>query len=81
MRKALDGVPETFPKAPEGLIRVQPAGATTEEMIYKENLPDVPVDAPAEATPSTPADEAPTAAPPPAAAPAPAAPGLPPSTG
>jgi penicillin-binding protein 1A len=38
MRKALDGVPETFPKAPEGLIRVQPAGAT-EEMIYKENLP------------------------------------------
>ena len=43
-------------------------------MIYKENLPEVPVDAPAEATPSTPADEAP----PPAA---PAAPALPPSTG
>jgi penicillin-binding protein 1A len=41
MRKALDGVPETFPKAPEGLIRVQPAGAT-EEMIYKENLPGAP---------------------------------------
>ena len=74
MRKALDGVPESFPKAPEGLIRVQPAGSTTEEMIYKENLPEVPVDAPAEATPSTPADEAP----PPAA---PAAPALPPSTG
>jgi penicillin-binding protein 1A len=81
MRKALDGVPETFPKAPEGLIRVQPAGATTEEMIYKENLPDVPAEAPAEAKPSTPADEAPPPAPAPAAAPAPVAPGLPPSTG
>ena len=80
MRKALEGVPESFPKAPEGLIRIQPAGATTEEMIYKENLPAVPVDAPVEATPSTPADEAPSAAP--AAAPETApAPALPPSTG
>ena len=81
MRKALEGVPESFPKAPEGLIRVQPAGSTTEEMIYKENLPDVPAEAPAEAKPSTPADEAPPPAPAPAAAPAPVAPGLPPSTG
>lgn len=79
MRKALDGVPESFPKAPEGLIRVQPAGSATEEMIYKENLPAVPAEAPAEATPSTPADEAPTATP--AAAPPPPAPALPPSTG
>ena len=81
MRKALEGVPESFPKAPEGLIRIQPAGSTTEEMIYKENLPDVPAEAPAEAKPSTPADEAPPPAPAPAAAPAPVAPGLPPSTG
>lgn len=81
MRKALEGVPESFPKAPEGLIRIQPAGSATEEMIYKENLPDVPAEAPAEAKPSTPADEAPPPAPAPAAAPAPVAPGLPPSTG
>jgi len=58
MRKALDGVPESYPTAPPGLIRIQPAGGS-EEMIYKENLPAAPTDAPAEPASNTPADEAP----------------------
>ena len=69
MRKALDGVPETYPTAPAGLIRVQPTGSTTEEMIYKENLPAAPPDVPHEPANSPPADEAPA----PAAAPQPTA--------
>ena len=66
MRKALDGVPESFPTPPAGLIRVQPAGSTTEEMIYKENLPAAPPEVPQEPASPTPADEAP---PPPPKAP------------
>ena len=74
MRKALDGVPETFPTAPAGLIRVQPAGSNREEMIYKENLPAAPPEVPDEPSSSTPADEAPApAAHAPAATPPPAA--------
>ena len=48
MRKALDGVPESYPVAPKGLIRIQPAGSTSEEMIYQENLPAVPPETPPE---------------------------------
>ena len=78
MRKALDGVPETYPTAPPGLIRVQPTGATTEEMIYQENLPAVPPEVPNEPANTTPADETPAPAPtPPAAAAPPAAPAIP----
>ncbi|WP_374259487.1 penicillin-binding protein 1A [Zoogloea sp.] len=77
MRKALEGVPESYPTAPAGLIRVQPAGSPTEEMIYKENLPAVPPEAPHEPASNTPADEAPTPAAAPAA-PAAAAPPAPP---
>jgi penicillin-binding protein 1A len=72
MRKALDGVPESYPTAPAGLIRIKPAGSPTDEMIYQENLPTVPPEAPNEPT-SPPAEEAP------AASPAAAAP--PPTTG
>jgi penicillin-binding protein 1A len=58
MRKALDGVPESYPTPPDGLIRIQPEGSATEELIYKENLPAAPVEAPQEPT-SPPAEEAP----------------------
>jgi penicillin-binding protein 1A len=71
MRKALDGVPESYPTAPAGLIRIQPAGSPAEEMIYQENLPTVPPEAPNQPT-SAPAEEA---------TPAPATPAIPPSTG
>ncbi|HMV16570.1 MAG TPA: penicillin-binding protein 1A [Zoogloea sp.] len=59
MRRALEGVPESYPPAPDGLIRVQPGGGGTEELIYKENLPAVPTEAPVEAPHEGPADEAP----------------------
>jgi penicillin-binding protein 1A len=62
MRKALDGVPESYPTAPPGLIRIKPAGSPTDEMIYQENLPTVPPEAPNEPT-SPPAEEAPAASP------------------
>lgn len=71
MRKALDGVPESYPTAPAGLIRIQPAGSPAEEMIYQENLPTVPPEAPNQPT-SAPAEEA---------TPAPATLAIPPSTG
>lgn len=58
MRKALDGTPESYPTPPDGLIRIQPEGSATEELIYKENLPAAPVEAPQEPT-SPPAEEAP----------------------
>ncbi len=58
MRKALDGVPETYPQAPKGLVRIQPTGSAREEMIYQENLPAAPPDAPPEPA-STPTEEAP----------------------
>ncbi len=58
MRKALDNVPESYPKAPKGLIRIQPAGSPGEEMIYQENLPAAPSDAPPEPS-GTPSEEAP----------------------
>ncbi|MDD3352886.1 penicillin-binding protein 1A [Zoogloea sp.] len=57
MRKALDGTPETYPTAPAGLIRIQPSGGD-EEMIYQENLPAAPPEAPPEPA-SGPADETP----------------------
>ena len=38
MRKALDGVPETYPTAPQGLIRVKPAGSTTEVYLPRDML-------------------------------------------
>ncbi|WP_374476414.1 penicillin-binding protein 1A [Zoogloea sp.] len=60
MRKALDGVPETYPQAPKGLIRIQPAGSPNEEMIYQENLPAAPPEAPPEPA-GTPTEEAPAA--------------------
>ncbi|MBS0347776.1 MAG: penicillin-binding protein 1A [Proteobacteria bacterium] len=58
MRKALDGVPESYPTPPDGLIRIQPEGSATEELIYKENLPAAPTETPQEPT-SPPAEEAP----------------------
>lgn len=60
MRKALEGVPETYPQAPKGLIRIQPAGSPSEEMIYQENLPAAPPEAPPEPT-GVPTEEAPAA--------------------
>jgi penicillin-binding protein 1A len=59
MRKALDGVPETYPQAPKGLIRIQPAGSPGEEMIYQENLPAAPPEVPPEPA-GTPTEEAPS---------------------
>ena len=59
MRKALDGVPETYPQAPKGLIRIQPAGSPGEEMIYQENLPTAPPEVPPEPA-GTPTEEAPS---------------------
>ncbi len=60
MRKALDGVPETYPTAPAGLVRIKPSGSPAEEMIYQENLPTAPPEAPNEPS-SPPAEEAPAA--------------------
>ncbi|MBN8282280.1 penicillin-binding protein 1A [Zoogloea sp.] len=59
MRKALDGIPETYPQAPKGLIRIQPAGSPGEEMIYQENLPAAPPVVPPEPA-GTPTEEAPS---------------------
>ncbi len=56
MRVALEGVPESYPNTPDGLLRVQ--SGNSEEMIYKENLPPEPP-APPPASPSGPVDEAP----------------------
>jgi penicillin-binding protein 1A len=56
MRVALEGVPESYPNTPDGLLRVQ--SGNSEEMIYKENLPPEPPPAPP-ASPSGPVDEAP----------------------
>lgn len=58
MRKALEGVPEAYPTPPGGLIRIQPAGGGSDEMIYQENLPAAPPEAPPEPT-SAPSEEAP----------------------
>ena len=57
MRKALEGVPESYPTPPGGLIRIQPAGGGNDEMIYQENLPAAPPEAPPEPT-SAPSEEA-----------------------
>ncbi|NML26437.1 penicillin-binding protein 1A [Zoogloea dura] len=57
MRKALEGVPETYPTPPGGLIRIQPAGGGNDEMIYQENLPAAPPEAPPEPA-SAPSEEA-----------------------
>ena len=62
MRKALEGVPESYPTPPGGLIRIQPAGGGSDEMIYQENLPAAPPEVPPEPT-SAPSEEAPPSRP------------------
>jgi penicillin-binding protein 1A len=50
MDKALHGVPESYMEAPEGLVSVtatDPGGKVTHELIYKEQLPGAPDQAPA----------------------------------
>ncbi len=45
MEHALKNVPESFPEAPEGLTAItanDPAGKSSRELIYKEQLPPVP---------------------------------------
>lgn len=47
MEHALKGVPESWQEAPEGLVAIvaqDPSGKTSNELIYKEQLPALPVD-------------------------------------